>query len=163
MEQTTNNSTRNSFDLPTSMQEVSRIILVGAGVGLLVALMAELIARFFIGPVFCRTADTAAVCSSAETYGFNAALVIVSIVAVVVLVKLNVFRPLLVALGPAISLWSLSKPLGSLQVLEYGFWIVTLFSLAYVLFFWVLRVRSFIAAIIAFIIVLVAIRLIFIV
>lgn len=157
------NSSQNhssSPDIPTSTTEVARVLLVGASVGLLVALLTELVSRFFIEPVFCRSADSFAICANGGTIAYNATLVIVSMIAVGALVKLNVFRPLLVALGAAASLWGMNRYIGGLPVLEYGFWMVLLFALAYLLFFWLMRARNFVVSLVALIAVVIAIRLV---
>lgn len=160
MEKSSNTSPQQTSDIPTSTKEIARVILVGAGVGALVALFAEVIRRFFIEPVFCRSADSLSVCSNGDAVAFNSALVIFSIIAVAVLVKLNVFRPLLVALGAAISLWGINGYLKGLSVLEYSFWIVVLFVLAYVLFFWLMRARNFLISLAALVITVILIRLV---
>lgn len=158
MEKAADNTQNSSADIPTNFKEIARVVLVGAGVGLLVALFSEVISRFFVEPVFCRSADSFAVCANGGTVAFNAALVIVSMIAVAVLVKLNIYRPLLVALGAAASLWSLNRYIGNLSVIEYGLWMVGLFSLSYLLYFWLMRARNFVLSLALLIVAVIVIR-----
>lgn len=161
MEKPADNNQKHSADLPTSTQEIARVILVGAGVGLLVTLLSELIQRFFIQPVFCNPAgEVSTVCANGDAIAFNSTLVIISIAAVAVMVKMGIFRPLLVAVGPLASLWGINSYLNSLSALEFGFWMLILFSLAYVLFYWLMRARNFVVSLVALIIAVVIIRLV---
>lgn len=160
MEKTVESTPKLAADIPTNLKELARIFLVGSAVGLLVALFSEVIARFFIEPVFCRSADAFAVCANGGTIAFNVALVIISMITVAVLVKLQAYRPLLVALGPAASLWGLNAYIGRLSWLEYGLWMVILFGIAYILFFWLMRARNFAVALIGLIIAVVALRVV---
>lgn len=144
---------------PTTTQDAARVLLVGLGVGVLVVLLSELIARYFIDPIFCRSTDAFTVCANGGMVAFNVSLVIVSMAAVAVLAKLGVFRPLLVAIGPAASLWGIKAYMSGMSWLEYGFWFVALCALTYSLFYWLMRVSNFVVSLIVLVVAIVVIRL----
>lgn len=138
-----NVETRLPAYIPSTPAETAKVGLTGAGVGLLVVGLSELIARYFIEPVFCRSADSFAICSNGGNVAFYSATVIMAMIAIVVLVRLGVFRPLLIAVGSAAILWGLKSRLEALSFVEYALWLVGLYAVSYTVLFWLLRVRNF--------------------
>lgn len=136
------------FNIPTSANEIVKVLLTGIVVGLLIALISEAIARYLISPLFCNSTDNFSVCANGGNVAFYAATVIVNMIAVAALVRFGVFRPLLVALGAAAILWGLKSYLSGVMFVEYAFWMALLYGLTYTLLFWVLRVRNFIIALV---------------
>jgi hypothetical protein len=147
--------------LPTSVPEVIKVALTGIGAGAAIVLLSELIARYFIDPVFCRSADSFAICAEGNMISFYAATVIVTIIAIAVLATIGMFRPLLIALASAAALWGVRAELEGLSLLEYGAWTALFFGLAYLLFFWLLRARSFVLSLVLTVIAVGVIRAIF--
>lgn len=148
------------FYIPSSMNELVKVLATGIGVGLLIALFSELIARFVISPIFCGSTESFQVCSNGGNVAFYAATIVVNMAAVAVLVRLGVFRPLLVALGAAAILWGVRSYLADLNLVEYVFWLAMLYGLVYVLLFWLLRIRNFIIALVLTIVAIVLARLV---
>lgn len=144
--------------IPADRGEVIGVVVTGALVGIAIALLSEAISRWFITPVFCRSADAFAICANGGNVAFNAAMVIVTILSVIALVRVGVFRPLLVAVASAAALWGIKPYIDTLAWYEYGLWLALLFALAYLLFYWLLRARSFVLSVIIAIIGVVAIR-----
>lgn len=128
--------------LPPDRSEIIRVALVGAVTGAATGLLAWLIGRYFIEPVFCRTADSAGICSASGNISFYVATVIVAILAVVALARFAIYRPLVVAAAATASLWGINNYLGRLSWLEYGLWLTLLFGVGYLLFYWLMRLRS---------------------
>jgi hypothetical protein len=63
-----------------------------------------------------------------------------------VLANWGVFRGLIVAVSAAIALWGLQNYISALVNggwLEYGLFSVALFGAAYLLFYWLMRLRNF--------------------
>lgn len=146
--------------IPADRSEIVKVAGVGVGAGVMVALFGELIARYFIEPVFCRSTDSFAVCANGGMTAFYAATVIVTIAAVAVLATIGAFRPLLIGLAAAASLWGVKAYLVGLHWLEYGAWLAVLFGFVYVLFYWLLRARSFVLSLIITVVAVAAIRLV---
>lgn len=135
-----------SFAMPTSRAELIKVGLLGAGVGLLVALLGFLIERFFITPVFCTSPDSFGVCASGGLTAYYVATVLATIAAVVTMAQWQIFRPLLIAVAAAAALWGLKKYSGELAVQsgwEFYIYSAGLFAAAYLLFYWVMRLKAF--------------------
>lgn len=153
---------------PGSVQRVSPIVsmpsrelistvLVGIGVGLVVAIVAYLMHKFVFAVVLCRP-QSAAECSQAPDYAVVVGMVIGAIAGVVSLARLRVYRPLLIVLAVTVALWGVSIVVNGLA--WYWAFLVTalLFGLAYGLFAWVSRVRSFVMALVITVVVVTIIR-----
>lgn len=136
-----------------------KVALTGIVLGIVVWGLTLLLERFVLRALFCGD-PSAAACVSITTYAGNIAAVVVAIVGVVALVRLNVFRPLLIVLGGAISLWGMAAWLQDLSRLEQVFWSALLYALLYSLYAWVARIRSAVIVLIIFALVALATRLI---
>lgn len=136
-----------------------RVALTGAVMGILVWGIAVLLERFVLRAVFCGD-PSAAACVNLTTYSGNIAAVVVAIIGVVALVRFGVFRPLLIVLGAAISLWGLAAWLTDLSMIEQVGWSIALYTLLYSLYAWVARIRHTVVVILIFIAVAIASRVI---
>lgn len=137
--------------------------VVGAAVtGLIVGVVGWLVSlaiqAWIIEPIFCRSAQTFNVCSNGGTIAWTVALIIVSIVGLLSLVRTGVFRPLLVVLATLIALWGVSAWLGPLPWWQALLWHGVLFALAYSLFAWVARIQSFLLSLIVTIVLIIIVR-----
>jgi hypothetical protein len=138
--------------------ELVRVVLSGVGVGLIVSLVAYVMNVYVFAAVLCRP-QAPSECGQAPGYAMVVAMVIGAIVAVVTLVRLRVYRPLLVVLAATTSLWG-SYVLVSGLVWYWALLImIVLFGLVYGLFAWICRPRSFILAVVIAVIAAVVIRL----
>jgi len=150
-----------SVILPPTRKELIKVIALGAVIGLLIPLISFLIERFFIEPVFCRSADSFGVCSTGGLTAYYAATVILSIVGVVLLANWQVFRPLLIAVAAAAALWGFKKYTGELSihsVMEYYITSMLLFAVVYILFYWTMRIRNFAISVIVAVVLVALIR-----
>ena len=140
-------------------QSLLRAALIGLGVGALGWLLTLLFENFIIEPVFCRTEDTAAICSNGVAVSWIAAHLVVAIGSVMALIRAGVFRPLLVVLAAFISLWGLGAWLAPVAWYWGLVWEMALFALAYGLFAWLASVERFVVSILSTIVLVVVIRL----
>lgn len=149
--------------ISTFARDFLQVAILGLVAGLLVKLLSVGLVRYFVEPVFCRGGDFAGICSSADQVALGAANVIVGIVTVVVMVRMNVFRPLLVAVAAIASLWGLTRYMSGIVIAanfaEQTLWFMVLYALVYLLFFWALRLRNFVIALILTILLVVVLRL----
>lgn len=123
-----------------------KFALFGGVVGSAVFGLSWAIREFIIAPLTCRSADAFVMCSGAGALAFNIATVLGIVIGTIVLVKLLAFRPLLVAIAAAISLWGLQAQIGGLSWYEALVWTAGLYTAAYWLYSWASRLYSFIGA-----------------
>lgn len=95
---------RVSLFVPMSFSELGRVIGVGAITGLLVAILMHVLNNFVFASLLCR--QSANGCEAAPVYSMIVAIVIGSVFGLAGLARLRVYRPLLVVLAAAVSLWS---------------------------------------------------------
>ena len=138
-------------------REFIGVLISGAIAGLAAFVLYALLNKFVFGAVLCR-AESTGDCSQAPAYSMIVAIIISTIAGVANLARLRIYRPLLVGLASAISLWGL-------QTLASGFawyWavlvFVALFTLAYAAFAWVARLRNFILALVVTVVLVVLAR-----
>lgn len=153
-----------SSDATPSLIELSRqalfqVALLGAGLGLLYWLLTLLVRQVVFVPLFCGD-PTSNMCVGATGSAGVIALIITSIAGLMGLVRLAMYRPLLVALAAAVSLWGLAAWTANLYWFEAIAWSILLFALSYVLFTWLVRPRSFAFAVISILVVVILIRII---
>lgn len=141
----------------TDQRSLIGAVLTGVGVGIVGWLAKMAIQAWIIEPIFCRSTQTYNICSQGGTIAWAVALIIVSMLGLLSLVRLNVFRPLLVVIAALISLWAASTWLGPLEWWLALLWQGVLFGLAYALFAWIARLRSFFfSVILTFVVILLA-------
>ncbi len=124
------------------------IFLTGILTGLLGWLLYMAINQFFIEPVFCRSAETFAICKNGGTIAWVSAHIVILAAATAALARLGVYRPLLIIIGVLISLWGAHSWLGGLEWYTALMWQGLLFGLAFALFGLIARIPSFLFAII---------------
>lgn len=137
------------FYIPSSKKEMITVTVIGLITGLAVVLFSELLARFLIDPIFCRSADNFSVCANGGNVAFYTSTIVISMISVAFLVRFGIFRPLLIALGAAAILWGIRTYLSGLNFVEYLGWVALLYGLSFAFLFWVLRIRNFVFALIA--------------
>lgn len=151
---------RHQSAAPTDLKKVLFTALIGAIVGAVAWGGGFLISRFIIEPVFCATPDSAAICQIRDTTSFNVALVVATFAGLLIMIRARVYRPLLIAIAAAISVW------GLVSFVAQDIWVVRLLSivlitsLAYAFYGLVAQLRSFIAAMIIAVLVVVGLRII---
>ncbi len=136
---------------------MAKIAIIGAVLGVVAWGLALLLERFVLRAMFCGD-ESAAQCVNIAAYAGNIAAVIVAIIGVISLVRAGVFRPLLIVLGGAISLWGVAAWLAPLSLPEQAGWSAVLYMLAYVLYVWIARVRHAVVVLILFALVAIATR-----
>lgn len=144
------------FDLPS----IIRLLIVGAVSGAVGWLLYMAISQFFIEPVFCANANTFSVCNNGGTIAWVSAHVIVIAGMVAVLAHLAIYRPLLVALGVFLSLWSAHAWLGGMAWYVGLGWQALLFGLSVALFGWIARLTNFVVAVIVSVAVVILARVV---
>lgn len=118
------------------------VLLLGACAGLVVWGFAYLLNTYVFEVILCR-GNVTTQCRMAPQYGSVSATIIAAILMLLGLVRLGVYRPLLVVLAVTISLWGLSEVLWDLPWYVGALWTIVLYALAYGVYAWISRVRMF--------------------
>lgn len=135
-----------------------RVFLCGVLVGILVAVSAVVMDRYVFSAVLCRP-QAASDCSQAPFYAMIVAMVIGAIAGVAGLVRLRIYRPLLVVLAGTLSLWGIVSLVMDMHWVLVVLVMGLLFGLVYALYAWVSRLRSFVLAAVVAVVAIVVIRL----
>ena len=152
----TASETRSSL-VPMTWRELARIGAIGAVIGALSVGLYVLFHAYIFQAVLCRDqANTA--CGQAATYAAITTAFIASFVAVVVLAHIRVYRPLLIILAAILALWGIQSIVAVLPWYWALAGMIAVGALAYSLFAWIARIRSFILSAVAAIVIAVIIR-----
>ena len=145
--------------VPMSIKKLMMVILAGALAGLVTWGLATVFDMYIYKAILCNN-DAAIQCASSYQYASTTATIIGLTVGLFGLVRLHVFRPLLIIIAVLVSLW------GLLESLTAAPWYVTalatagLYGVAFGAYAWFVRVRRFYIALIVVLVIVVAIRLI---
>lgn len=142
-----------------SRRDITDTLLCGAGVGVFVASLYLLLNHFVFSAVLCR-AQSGANCTDAPQYAMIVAAVIGAIAGLVALARARVYRPLFIVLFATIALWAANLPIDSYAWYGVLCILLALYALAYLLFAWLARIRSFLLAGVIGIVVLIIVRLV---
>lgn len=135
-----------------------RILLLGAGSGLVTWLLAYAINQYVVMPFFCSNGEAAGICVNSTFVSANIAAVLVGIMVVPILAMISMKRSLLVVIAAIAALWNVAAWVG-------GEWYISLLLtvLAYMVVFaavaWINRLRGDLAAIVFLVIFVVLARL----
>ena len=140
-----------------SYRQLLWVGIVGLGVGVAAWLLGQVLDVALFRFIFCRDAGAEG-CVSSGNYGYAAGIVIATGLGVWGLVRLQIFRPLLVGLAAALTLWGVFDALDPQPWYTELFIGALLFGVAYMLFGWVMRLRSMVWAVILAIVALVLVR-----
>ncbi len=134
------------------------VIIIGAVAGVFSWVFAEVLGMYILKPASCN-AD-AFVCAASSQPAVILASILAACIGLFGLVKLQVFRPLLVVITATLGLWGI---VGELTTLPwYGSLLFTtfLYVVAYITFMWIARIRTFWLVLVICLILVVGLRLI---
>lgn len=136
-----------------------RIVLVGAGVGVVAWIFTILLNQYVIEPLTCRQIADAAQCVNSLSISGNIAAILAALLAIFALVRINIAQPVIIAGGSVALLWGLAGWTNGLFWLESISWGILLWALSFGLFAWITRYTRLIPAIIIALVVTVIIRI----
>ena len=146
---------------PTIIEQSRNTIFKIAGIGFLAGLLtyalAWLMQHYILKDLIC---NGDANCSDGVMFSGNIASIVISIFAVLLLVKVGSYRPLLIVIAAVVSLWGLSTWLQPLSDVESAIWYAIAFALTYVTFAWIARIRNVPVMVIATVVVVLLLRII---
>jgi hypothetical protein len=143
---------------PINASKAMAIISLGAVAGLIVWVLSVVIDTYILRVVLCHGSQ-ALQCASTTHYAEAIAAVISASVGLFFLVRLQVFRPLLVVLAAVSSLWGIVGQASLLPWYGIGLSTVMLYAFAYILFAWIARIRSFWIVLFLMAVLIIAVRL----
>lgn len=137
--------------------ELVRTLLTGVGVGVIVALLAYLLQQLVFAPLLCGEAGTGT-CVNVSSYSSGVAMLVGALAGLISLTTMQVYRPLLIVLASTVSLWGYHTLVAGMT----WYWTVlvaaVLFALAYALFAWLARIRSFVFAVVVVVVMTLLVR-----
>lgn len=142
--------------------DLIRVGILGLAVGVMIPALGWLLQKFLISPIFCKEATTLAVCTPGDLTTYYIATVVLAVVSVALMANWQVFRPLLVAVAAASALWGFQRYVGdtvSHAGVEYYISSAVLYAVAFLLFYWILRLKSFALSVILTVVAVILIRL----
>jgi hypothetical protein len=142
---------------PMNVRKLVAVFALGAAVGLVVWGLTAFFDTYVLRAVLCQGSQTMK-CGGSTQYAEAAASIIGAGAGLYFLVRFEVFRPLLVVLATIIGLWGTVESVGLLPWYGAIMATVLLYALAYILFSWLARLRSFSTVIILFIVLIIAVR-----
>lgn len=146
--------------VPMVGREVLTVFLAGVLAGALIGIGYYLLNNFVFSAVMCRTATTGS-CGDAPGYAMTVAMIIGGLAGLIALAQIRIYRPLLIVLATAISLWGFQSLIAGMEW-HWGLLVLAvLFGLTYTLFAWIVRLRSFVAAVVLTVVLVVLLRFVF--
>lgn len=122
--------------------QVIQVVLLGIGLGVAAWLLGGVVNHIVLTPLFCGDPQNN-ICVGVTDISNNIAAIIVAFAGIMGLVRLSVYRPLLIALAVLVSFWGVGSWTNGLQWYESLAWFIVLYTLGYLAFAWLVRPRSF--------------------
>lgn len=142
-----------------SIQKLLFAALVGAIAGVAVWGLTPLLDTYVYRAILCGDPNSVQ-CSSSLAYATTTAAVIAGAIGLFGLVRLQIFRPLLIVVAVFISLWGVVALVDALPWYYAAMICTALYAAAFATFAWIARIRNFLFAIILIILIIVALRLV---
>jgi len=139
------------IDSDTGLKTVSasyspvRVALTGIVLGIVYYFLTVLLNKYFIKSV---------------TVSGDVATILVATLGIMVMLRLRMAQPLIIAIASGAALWGLSQWTGGLSWGEVIAWNVILYGLAYILFAWIARYSRALPVLIAIVIVIIIVRIV---
>lgn len=155
----TNQNGASTVYIPMGTKQIVLVAIWGIVAGLLVWGLTYVFEAYVLKTLLCGETD-ALTCASASQYGEMIATVITAAISLFVLVKLQVFRPLLVVIAAVVSLWGLIGIIGDLPMYMVALSAAGLYLVSYLAYTWITRLRLFWLVAVLLILLIIAIRVI---
>ena len=127
---------------PIDTSRVVAIIALGAVVGLVTWGLSVVLNTYVVSAWLCHGTQILQ-CAGSSQYAEAAATIIAAGIGLFFLVRLQVFRPLLIVVATVTSLWGIVGLANLLPWYGIGLSTIILYAFAYGIFAWVARLRSF--------------------
>lgn len=122
-------------------QQIIRVVAMGAIVGLLFWGISLFLHSSLLSPVLCAEKSKDA-CVESLSVSSGIATIITAVIGLLGLVRIGVFRPLLVVIAISVVLWGLGVWLQPLVWYEAMSWAMLLYGIQFITFTWLARFRA---------------------
>lgn len=143
-----------------SWRQLVSIGLIGVLIGIVTYALNLVLLNMVFEPLMCRDSVALVRCGSKEGFASGVAIVLISMIGLVFLVRERVFRPLLVVLAVALSLWGLFLIVATLPWLVATLVVALAFAFSYMLYAWLAQPTSLALTLVLATLAIVAIRLV---
>lgn len=138
--------------------QLMQVIVVGVVVGAFSWIFAQVLGMYALKPASCS--GDAFVCAASSQPAVILAAILAGCIGLFGLVKLQIFRPLLIVIAATMSLWGVVGLLTALPWYLSLLATVLFYAVAYTAFMWVARIRTFWLVLVLFVLLIVGVRLI---
>lgn len=145
--------------IPMLQTDFIGVVALGAIAGFLMWMFGGLLNRFVFDPYLCQNA-IGDQCVSAVNYAAILSGLFVGAISLVGLIRLRVYRPLLVVLASFMALWGVVQLTWGMSTLTGILVIALLYGIAFGVFTWIARLREFWISLILTILLVVVVRLV---
>ena len=159
MEAKTAETTGSRYIVETGSREIIDALVVGAITGILVWALAWVFDHGVFTPLMCKAASSAK-CAQSGEFALVTSQIVSAIIALVALVRMRAFRPLLVVLFVTVALWNVTNLFAAWPMWAMLVGAAVVYLLAYGLFTLLARMRSLVFTAILMVVCLLAIRLV---
>jgi len=115
------------------------LLLTGLVMGLLYVGLAAAIQHYIIEPAYCQHVINTTICTNSQSVSGNIASVLVAFLALILLVRLRVFRPIVIVVATMVLLWGLTVWTSGLGVAEVIISSMILYGLSFIAISWICR------------------------
>lgn len=141
-----------------STRDLFGVLVLGGVVGLLIWGLGLALNRYVFDVFLCQNGPGGQ-CVHARDYAAGAAIIAGSVLALIGLMRLRVYRPLLIVLATAISLWGVVQLAWGMERYWGALVVLAMYLLAYGLYAWVARLRQFWITLAVTVVLVAAVRL----
>jgi hypothetical protein len=142
-----------------SVKQIMQVAVLGILVGLLVWAFTYILETYILKALLCQGSQTMK-CALATNYAGIAASILAAGVGLFGLVKIGIFRPLLVVIAATVSLWGLLGIIGAMPLYGVLIFSAGLTALSYIAYSWIARIRLFWLAVLLMVVLIVVVRLV---
>jgi len=136
-----------------------RTVAIGAVTGIIFWLLTLLIAHYVVEPLTCRQIVDASMCTNATPLAGTIATILAAVIAIGLMIRLRIARPIITAVATAALLWNLASWTAGLFWLEALGWSVLLYLLTFALFGWITRYITLWVTIVLSLLIVVVLRI----
>ena len=126
---------------PIELKKIIGIAALGAIVGLLVWELTMVLSKFVLSAWLCH--NQGMICDGTPQYAEAISSIVGGAIGLFFLVKLQVFRPLLVVISVVAATWGIVAKAASLPWYGVGLAAILMYLFAYLAFAWIARLRAF--------------------
>ena len=138
--------------------QFGQVVIIGAVVGAFSWMLAHVFGLYVLKPASCT--GEALACAASSQPAIIIATLIAACIGLFGLVKLQIFRPLLIVIAATASLWGVVSFVTALPWYASLASVTLFYALAYTTFMWVARIRAFWFAALISLVLVVGLRLI---